>query len=604
MPSEAVEKVLSRLWALDCNARGSEQHGWTAKCPAHDDRDPSFKLDQGDDGRALVFCHAGCTLDQLARALGLDVRELFELEEQPTDRVEVASYDYTDEDGKPLFQVVRFSPKDFRQRRPNGEWGIQDVRRVLYRLPKVIEAVKARELVCLVEGERDVHTLEGKGKVATTCPGGAGKWRDEYTETLRGANVLIIQDVDPVDPKTGHRPGQEHAHAVYQALKGVAAKVIVRQPAVGKDVTDHVAAGYGLKTLVDVDPDNQVVVEPERMQVLSAREFMQLPDPDTEGYLLGPLIYKGHRIVVGGWTGHGKTTFVLHMTAAACYGRPFLNWEGRGDLRALVVDVEQGRRTVKRRIREVGLQDSDRVKYLQVPDGLALDSDKEAIERMERIFYDGHYDIVALDPLYKLTRGDPNDTQAAVELMRRFDDWRERYGFSLLLPMHCRKARDDQPLTVHDLFGSSAWQWGAEMLLGIERKSQSRSWLHLWKDREGEVAEQGHRPVGSHWNVNFSRITGYALQPETQSEKLVDIEPTPSFDRRQFVYELIRDSSGGFATYGQIKNALHRAGHDVTAGALENTLKKLGGYGIYKEQARRKADNIYRLQDELLTAGD
>ena len=383
MPSASVERVLSRLWALDCNPKGNDERGYSAKCPAHADRNPSLSVGEGHDGRALVYCHRGCEMEAIAGALMLEMTELFEPDEKPADPTPptvTERYDYVDEQGTLLFQVERMKPKAFRQRKPDGhggwEYKLGDVRRVLYRLPHVLAAVKSNEIICVVEGERDVHTLESKGKIATTNPGGAGKWRPEYSEMLRGAKVAIIQDVDLADPKTGRYPGQEHAQQVRDALEGVADEVKVFQPAVGNDVTDHVKAGLPLGALVKgTDPR-----PPPKMQVLSAREMMALPDPDTSGYLLGPLIYRGHRIVVGGWTGHGKTTFTMHMIAAACYGRDFLQWHGQGNLRALVVDVEQGTRTVKRVLRETGLQEADRVGYLRIPDGLALDSDEEAID--------------------------------------------------------------------------------------------------------------------------------------------------------------------------------------------------------------------------------
>ena len=71
-------------------------------------------------------------------------------------------------------------PKGFRQRRPDGRGGwdykLGYTRRVLYRLPQVIAAVKAGQLITVVEGERDVHTLEAKGQSRDHVgPGGAGK---------------------------------------------------------------------------------------------------------------------------------------------------------------------------------------------------------------------------------------------------------------------------------------------------------------------------------------------------------------------------------------------------------------------------------------------
>ena len=605
MPSASVERVLGHLWALDCNPRGNDDRGYSAKCPAHDDRNPSLSIGQGHDGRALVYCHRGCALEEIATALSLDLTELFEPDDKPVDptpKVVAERYDYVDENGQLLFQVERLVPKGFRQRRPDGKGGweyrLGDVRRVLYRLPQVIEAVKAGKKICVVEGERDVHTLEAKGQVATTCPGGAGKWRTEYTEVLRGALVAIIQDVDPADPKTGHRPGQEHAAAVRDALTGVAEKVKVLQPAVGNDVTDHVKAGLPLGALIEATEPRP----PQGLQVLSAREMMALPDPDTSGYLLGPLLYRGHRIVVGGWTGHGKTTFTMHMVSAACYGRQFLNWKGKGGLKALVVDVEQGQRTVKRILRETGLQESDRVKYLRIPDGLALDTDEEASLAFEKILFDGCYDIVVADPLYKLHRGNPNDTQAAVELMRKLDRLRDLHGFALILPMHCRKPQPDSQLSPHDLFGSSAYQWGAEMLLGIQRKSKSLSWLHFWKDREGEVAEDGGT-VGQHWDILFDRDKGFTYMDKGKQGQLVEVAQTPRFDLARFIYEEIRNT--GPVSRKNIKDKAWTKFHlHYTDPMLDRALDRVGGYGVISNGAPRKADRIYFLQDELLPPTD
>ncbi|MBA7632893.1 hypothetical protein ES703_40449 [subsurface metagenome] len=58
----------------------------------------------------------------------------------------VATYDYRDESGELLYQVVRYEPKDFRQRRPDGKggwiWNLNNTRRVLYRLQELLTADK------------------------------------------------------------------------------------------------------------------------------------------------------------------------------------------------------------------------------------------------------------------------------------------------------------------------------------------------------------------------------------------------------------------------------------------------------------------------------
>ncbi len=153
-----------------------------------------------------------------------------------------ATYKYVDETGNTLFQVVRFDPKDFRQRRPIGQggyvWNLDGVRLVLYRLPELARAVASGRDVFIVEGEKDADALHAIGIPATTNPMGAGHWRDEYAAFLRGANVVVVQDNDPQakTPAGDLRfhadgrpvlPGQDHAQDVARSLHGIAARVRV-----------------------------------------------------------------------------------------------------------------------------------------------------------------------------------------------------------------------------------------------------------------------------------------------------------------------------------------------------------------------------------------
>jgi hypothetical protein len=180
----------------------------------------------------------------------------------------LATYPYTDENNVLLFEVVRFDTTDreerFRQRRPDGKggwiWGLKGVRRVLFRLPQLIAAVKAGARIILPEGEKDVLAAVNLGYAATTMPGGVGKWRKEYTAFFAGADVVIISDNDPQakDPQTGlpafhpdgrpKLPGQDHAASVARRLSAVATSVRVIMFA-QKDLSDWVAAGGDRKQL-------------------------------------------------------------------------------------------------------------------------------------------------------------------------------------------------------------------------------------------------------------------------------------------------------------------------------------------------------------------
>ncbi len=160
--------------------------GWMANCPSHDDKHASLSISAGDDGRTLLKCHAGCATTAIVKALGLGMQDLF-AERDTTSHI-VATYPYCDEDGKTLFEVVRFTPKSFKQRRPDGNggwhWDLNGVRRVLYKMGDVAESIATGHWIHVVEGERDADRLIALGVTATTCPGGAGKWREEFTEAL------------------------------------------------------------------------------------------------------------------------------------------------------------------------------------------------------------------------------------------------------------------------------------------------------------------------------------------------------------------------------------------------------------------------------------
>lgn len=243
-----IDKVINALEARSCNPRKRDDQ-WQALCPAHEDRRPSLSVREGDDGRVLFNCHAGCSWRNVARALGIHPHELFpQKDRQMAEFVE--EYDYHDAGGELLFQTVRLHPKDFRQRRPDPDkpdswkWDLKGVDRVLYRLPKIIDAVKAGRTVYVCEGEKDSDSLARLGLDSTTCPLGAGNWRESYSASLCGANVVILPDNDD--------SGRDHTRKVAESLHGVAAAVRVLDlpglPEKG-DVTDWLQGGGTLDEL-------------------------------------------------------------------------------------------------------------------------------------------------------------------------------------------------------------------------------------------------------------------------------------------------------------------------------------------------------------------
>jgi hypothetical protein len=242
--SDAYARIVDAL--AERGAWPGEPGKGDARCPAHDDSKPSLSINRRRDGKGVILkCGANCATEDVVAALGLTMADLFDDagERRNGDGIE-AVYSYTDEAGVPLFEMVRLAGKKFRPRLPGADrWGIGETRRVLFRLPRVIEAVKEAERIIYVpEGEKDVLAFERQGEVATCNPFGAGKWSDEYAEWFRDALVVVVADKE--------NTGRDHARAVRASLEGVGAMVNVVEAKVGKDASDHFAAGYGVDDFV------------------------------------------------------------------------------------------------------------------------------------------------------------------------------------------------------------------------------------------------------------------------------------------------------------------------------------------------------------------
>src|SRR5215469_2998522 len=176
-----LEAVLQRFRGVRRNGSG-----WKACCPAHDDKNPSLSITECDE-KILLHCHAGCTVGAILAALHMDAKELFgDAPKRKQKQQIVATYDYTDEHGNLLYQNVRYEPKDFRLRRPDGNgcwvWSVESSHRTIYNLPAVMTAMD----VLWTEGEKDSDTAKSLGFTATTSSN-ASSWQECFSKkALRG----------------------------------------------------------------------------------------------------------------------------------------------------------------------------------------------------------------------------------------------------------------------------------------------------------------------------------------------------------------------------------------------------------------------------------
>ncbi|MFD7986799.1 DUF3987 domain-containing protein [Kitasatospora indigofera] len=235
--------------ALMSHGSRSDQTGRSWQCPAHEDRNPSLSVGAGTKGADVVLhCHAGCANEDVVAALGLTLADLYDEPAQKKDSrpVKVAEYPYCDENGELLYKVARYTPKTFRQFAADGTPSVKSIRRVPYRLPAVLAEARAGGLVLVVEGEKDVDNLAANSVVATCNAGGAGKWTDDHTRHLLGAGqVVVVADRDA--------PGRAHAVQVAESLQRAGITHRIVEPAAGKDISDHLAAGLGFDDLVAVE---------------------------------------------------------------------------------------------------------------------------------------------------------------------------------------------------------------------------------------------------------------------------------------------------------------------------------------------------------------
>jgi len=228
---ERYQTILRRLRLRDCFDREpvDPSKDNPARCPAHDDERPSLSIKLTDDGRILLQCFAGCSIEQILAALRLTKADLI-----PPPVI----YQYIDLDGNIRHETVREYPKKFRQRRPDPEnegeyiWSLKGIDLVLYNLP----GIQNQPDVYFTEGEKDANNLIALGLPATTAAMGAGSWSEKYVVQFQEAGVERITIIPDNDD-----PGRAYAVAIARSCMTAGLRVrIVQLPELKEkgDVSD------------------------------------------------------------------------------------------------------------------------------------------------------------------------------------------------------------------------------------------------------------------------------------------------------------------------------------------------------------------------------
>ena len=306
--------------------------GFMCRCPNHDDQTASLSVSPGPDGKILLHCHAGCEPEAIMSALGLTLADLFPPREVGGRREPTATYDYRDERGELLYQACRYpadadGKKHFSQRHPDGLgswiWKMNGVRRVPYHL----DQIQHKDAIIIVEGEKDADRLWSLRIPATTNSGGAGKWTEDHTRTLKAAGakrVAVLADNDP--------PGEAHALMVARSCDdaGLFTKRILLPGLPDKgDVSDWLDAGHTKAELLDIiknaPPFNAhaLVAQRPKLALTTLSDLLMEPEALIE-WVVDDRIPSGGLVLLAGKPKAGKSTLARSLAYCVASGTPWM----------------------------------------------------------------------------------------------------------------------------------------------------------------------------------------------------------------------------------------------------------------------------------------
>ncbi len=227
------------------------------RCPAHDDKHASLTITKGRKC-TLFYCHAGCAVDDVLNAAGLEKKDTFYdveprspnwkayVEAREKRRIE-AVYNYVSINGAYAFTKIRCEGKKIiygKLQNDRFTYGLgHDVGRKSYKaiygsLQAINKAIAEGKPIFIPEGEKDTDTLIKQGYTAFAY-GGVNDWQSDFATLVQGADVYILADND--------KAGKRVAETIQNDIKTVAksSKIIVPMPDAAKaDITDYFNAGH------------------------------------------------------------------------------------------------------------------------------------------------------------------------------------------------------------------------------------------------------------------------------------------------------------------------------------------------------------------------
>jgi AAA domain len=408
-----------------------------------------------------------------------------------------AEYNYTDVNGKQLYQVVRYEhpavkgAKRFRQRRRDrdGRWiANAGELKVPYLWPAL--AKKPGEVVWVTEGEKDAETLSQRGLVATTVAGQV--WSPEAIEALRGRELNILEDND--------QKGRENALNSERALCDVAESVrTVQLPGLAhkEDVTDWLDKRGGsieeLRKIADAQRKSGIYA--------TATRWIDPRHVPPRRWLYKPSYIRQFLSLLLSTGGVGKSSLAIVEALAMVTGRPLLGVKPSRELRVWYWNGEDPLDELHRRFaaaqkhHHLGASDiGDRLfinSGRDMPIVLATEGargaitvDEYTIQRMIAAIRRKKIDVLILDPFVALHRVNENNNSAIEGVAKSLSRLAELADCAVMLVHHTRKTRE--ALTVDDGRGASA-------LLAAARTARVLNSMDQKEADQAEIAERERR---------------------------------------------------------------------------------------------------------------
>lgn len=567
-----LNEILSRLEGV----HGSGKQ-YSARCPAHDDKRASLSVSVGEDGKVLFNCHAGCTPQEITRALGLSMEDLFQrsndlptVTRSPAKPHLVAAYQYLSPEGM-RYEKQRFSDKSFRWRQPDGKGGWKYSRQGITPTLYGTGESPLPDHVYFVEGEKDVDNLKARNVAAVSPPDGAkSKWQPQYTEALKGRHVVILPDNDT--------PGRELAARAAAELHGNAASVKVLNlkkefpelPEKG-DISDILAVMPAedvfmkLEALELTTPEWSGETEKKEDPFLSCFKPLDFFEEEEAEWIVPGWIPKGQVTVIAADGGVGKTTLWCNIVAAMSSGTNCIldppGYTRQAEKVGFLTTEDSVRKKLKKKLRLAGANPHNIITpdFLADKEGL-LQGMKFGSEKLRRFVSSFKLILCVFDPVQGFIPPDINmgSRNAMRDCMAPLISLGEEYGTTFLIICHTNKRKGAWG---RDRIADSAdlWDIARSVIMAGVTEDRNIRYLSNEKNNYAQLQETVLFTIGKDGCILRTGTTWKRDREYTQ-EAVVAASAPKREDCKQFLLKLL-DENGGRMKSKEMEERAKEAGY-------------------------------------------